>query len=262
MPVLCHGLNRWDHHDKVYINMALNRTPEHSKMLTDAGLKKEDIILATAHETIYQGIMRSSIRNTNATSDLEFIVPDLKTARILNGYLGNVASIEQMDLMTTTTKSHKKPNEINDFYLPLNPYSLRYPRQVELKDCIASKDYIQNGISVPLAAQSFKPKISAASELKDSMASNPDYIQNGISVPLAAEFFKPKISAASELKDSMASNPDYIQNGISVPLAADSKRLRYQRQANLRIPWHLKHTHLSYWKIRSYVKSTFQLRKM
>ena len=119
MPVLCHGLNKWDHHDKVYINMALNRTPEHSKMLIDAGLKKEDIILATAHETIYQGIMRSSIRNANATSDLEFIVPDLKTARILNGYLGNVASLEQMDLMTTTTKSHKKPNEINDFYLPL-----------------------------------------------------------------------------------------------------------------------------------------------
>ena len=134
MPVLCHGLNKWDHHDKVYINMALNRTPEHSKMLTDAGLKKEDIILATAHETIYQAIMRSSIRNANATSDLEFIVPDLKTARILNGYLGNVASLEQMDLITTTAKSPKKPNEINDFYLPLSPYSLRYQRQVEIQD--------------------------------------------------------------------------------------------------------------------------------
>ena len=129
-----------------------------------------------------------------------------------------------------------------------SPYSLRYQRQVELKDSMASNpDYIQNGISVPLAAESFKPKISAASELKDSMASNPDYIQNGISVPLAAESFKPKISAASELKDSMASNPDYIQNGISVPLAAESLTPKISAASELKDSMASKtHTHLSY----------------
>jgi hypothetical protein len=80
MQVYSHGLNCYDSYDNIYFCPALIRQPKHLKMLRDLGFGSSHIHSATAHETCYQGVMRTSLRRNDATRTVRILVPDRNTA--------------------------------------------------------------------------------------------------------------------------------------------------------------------------------------
>lgn len=83
IPVISHGLNDFAACDNIYFSPALNRQPKHLKMLNDLGIDSTFINRASSHETAHQGIMRCSMRNPEANTDVTAIVPDKATAEEL-----------------------------------------------------------------------------------------------------------------------------------------------------------------------------------
>lgn len=83
IPVIAHGLNAYDTYNNIYFSPALNRQPKHLKMLNELGIDSIFLNRASAHETAHQGIMRTSMRNPSAVSDVTAIVVDQATAQEL-----------------------------------------------------------------------------------------------------------------------------------------------------------------------------------
>ena len=87
-PVVSNGLNSLQDHHNIYFSASLNREPKHFSMLKSVGLTSELVHKSTAHETCYQGVMRTSLRNPDSTEKVHAIVPDQPTAERLGGLLG------------------------------------------------------------------------------------------------------------------------------------------------------------------------------
>ena len=87
--MLCpNSLNNLQANHAIYFSAALNRQPKHFEMLESLGLKPALVHQATAHEAIYQGIMRTSLRNPDSTTKVRVIVPDQPGAERLGQILG------------------------------------------------------------------------------------------------------------------------------------------------------------------------------
>ena len=86
--VISHGLNSYQHISNIYFSAALNREPKHFAMLRSLGLSPDVVHRATAHETIYQGVMRTSLRNPDSSELVHAIVPDQASAERLGELLG------------------------------------------------------------------------------------------------------------------------------------------------------------------------------
>ncbi len=90
VPVVCHGLNRFSGYHNVYCPIALNREPFHLHMLEAGfGLSAEVVHRATAQETVYQIVSRTSLRLFDSTTMVHAIVPDHATARRLADLYGS-----------------------------------------------------------------------------------------------------------------------------------------------------------------------------
>ncbi len=87
-PVVSNGLNSLQDHHNIYFSASLNREPKHFAMLKGVGLTSKLVHKSTAHETCYQGVMRTSLRNPGSTEKVHAIVPDQSTAERLGGLLG------------------------------------------------------------------------------------------------------------------------------------------------------------------------------
>lgn len=87
-PVVSNGLNFLRHHHNIYFSASLNREPKHFAMLRSLGLSSNLVHQATAHETCYQGVMRTSLRNPASTDKVHAIVPDEPSAERLGELLG------------------------------------------------------------------------------------------------------------------------------------------------------------------------------
>ncbi len=87
-PVVSNGLNSLQDHHNIYFSASLNRENKHFSMLKSVGLASELVHKSTAHETCYQGVMRTSLRNPDSTEKVQAIVPDQFTAERLGGLLG------------------------------------------------------------------------------------------------------------------------------------------------------------------------------
>lgn len=83
LPVISHGLNAYQDIHNVYFSPALNNQPQHTNMLMDLGFDKDFITYCNFHEILHQGVMRSSLRNPNATEPVTVIVPDKASAESL-----------------------------------------------------------------------------------------------------------------------------------------------------------------------------------
>ena len=70
IPVISHGINDYMDIDHIYFAPALNRQPMHSAMLNALGIDSIYITRASAHEIAHQGIMRTSMRDPDATRPL------------------------------------------------------------------------------------------------------------------------------------------------------------------------------------------------
>lgn len=103
IPVSAQGTNDYDHIDNSYFGAALNRKPVFGRMLTNLGFDRQFVQQATAHETMYQDALRTSLRNPGATNPLKFTVPDRasaqRLAQLLNvtqiNKIGNIVAIRQ-----------------------------------------------------------------------------------------------------------------------------------------------------------------------
>jgi len=97
VPVMCHGLNMYDEFTGIYLSAALNRAPKHCQMMNVLGLTSDMLTRATAHETYYQAIMRTSLRRPEATEAVDIIVPDKSAADRVGELLG-ATNISQIPL--------------------------------------------------------------------------------------------------------------------------------------------------------------------
>jgi hypothetical protein len=88
MEVLSHGLNCYDGYHNIYFSAALNREPRHLAILRDLGFDLGFVHEATTHEVIYQAVMRTSLRDPNATNPVIIVVPDRHAAIKLQGLIG------------------------------------------------------------------------------------------------------------------------------------------------------------------------------
>ncbi|MGJ0508329.1 MAG: DEAD/DEAH box helicase family protein [Methylocystis sp.] len=80
IPVVSHGLNSYDDFSRIYFSPALNRQSEHFRMMTAVGLHSTHVHMATAHEVLYQSVLRTSLRNPESKEQVHAIVPDEMSA--------------------------------------------------------------------------------------------------------------------------------------------------------------------------------------
>src|SRR5262249_20318828 len=88
IPAVAHGLNDYQSYMNVFFGAALNREPKHNRMLQDLGFSPKCIQQASM-EVVYQGTMRSALRDFTSRAIVRVIVPDLPTARYLHRHIGS-----------------------------------------------------------------------------------------------------------------------------------------------------------------------------
>ncbi len=76
IPVKSHGLNTYQDYTNIYFNLALNNTPQHTILLGCLGFTEDEIKTANTYETVYQCVMRTSLRDNQSNSTVNIIVPD------------------------------------------------------------------------------------------------------------------------------------------------------------------------------------------
>lgn len=76
IPVISHGSNAFKDKHKMYFGVALNLTPSHERVLKAFGLSRDEIRIARVCEIAYQSIMRTSLRDLNATEQVIIVVND------------------------------------------------------------------------------------------------------------------------------------------------------------------------------------------
>lgn len=94
---ICHGIN--EHRDKhnILFFSALNDVPAHYGFLSRwQGIDSTALKKAKGMETMYQAVMRTSLRDKASTSEVKIVVPDINAANFLAGMLPNV-KIQTMD---------------------------------------------------------------------------------------------------------------------------------------------------------------------
>ena len=114
-PVVSHGLNTYQEYTNVYFGAALNRTPMHTSMLMSFGFSSASIDRSTGHEIMYQGIMRSALRDPNNTLPISIVVADKNMALVAaelfdNSLVGEANGIKRKTIFTSkeTSKKRKK----------------------------------------------------------------------------------------------------------------------------------------------------------
>ncbi len=90
LPTISHGLNKYEHFHNICIAAALNRTPQHSRLLAKLGLSPEEQREALAYEIYHQDIMRTSLRCPDSNDHVRVLVPDKKMAIYLARLFGEI----------------------------------------------------------------------------------------------------------------------------------------------------------------------------
>ena len=72
----------------MYFSAALNREPKHFEMLKSLGLHADHVHQASAHEMLYQCVMRTSLRDPASSAIVHAIVPDEPSAMRLAHLVG------------------------------------------------------------------------------------------------------------------------------------------------------------------------------
>ena len=127
IPVVSHGLNRYEKFSNIYFSAALNREPRHFTMLELLGFDPDHVHAATAHEVLYQCVMRTSLRDPQATTPVVAIVPDEPSAKRLAQLVG-ATEVRQLGslyvpspkALTPTQKDqrHEARKAINAIFAP------------------------------------------------------------------------------------------------------------------------------------------------
>ena len=121
ISVCCHGLNCYDRYHNIYFSAALNRQPQHFKMLENLGFDAGHVHSATAHEVAYQASMRLSLRRLDSREPVKILVPDKYTAVRVGELLGvkEIIKIGDINLhshepLSTSQRNRKGQDEKTD----------------------------------------------------------------------------------------------------------------------------------------------------
>jgi hypothetical protein len=136
LPVVSHGLNRYESFSNIYFSAALNREPRHFTMLESLGFDADHVHVATTHEVLYQCVMRTSLRHPQATTPVRAIVPDEPSAKRL-AHLVGTGDVRQLGslyvpapkALTPTQKDqrHEARKAIDALFAPrIQPSPYRY----------------------------------------------------------------------------------------------------------------------------------------
>ena len=80
LPNSPHGLNEFQHIHNIAVVSALNPPPAHFKFLRSLGLESEDVKQAGFWQSVYQAVMRGSLRDPNDRTPKTVVVMDHPTA--------------------------------------------------------------------------------------------------------------------------------------------------------------------------------------
>lgn len=130
--VINYGLNAYQHLNSFVFLAALNREPKHSQMLDSLGIDRHYVIRATQYEAIYQGVMRTSLRNYNATEEINVFVPTLQEVKYLIDIFGPNNTVRKLG-----EENYKKT------LIPLtnNEKNLRCERNYRKKAIFTEEEY-------------------------------------------------------------------------------------------------------------------------
>lgn len=87
LPYSPHGLNGYDDFNNVVVIASFLYHPIHQRLIESFGLDQNDIRRAINYQTIYQAVMRCSLRDQDASQIVKVLVPDLHTAEFLKELL-------------------------------------------------------------------------------------------------------------------------------------------------------------------------------
>jgi hypothetical protein len=97
LPNKPHGLNIYSDVHNISFLSALNPPPDHFNFLRSEGLGGDAVRHAIYHQTAYQSVMRTSIRNPRNYSPKRIIVPDIGLAKYLQCKFPN-SRMERLDI--------------------------------------------------------------------------------------------------------------------------------------------------------------------
>lgn len=80
---VCHGINEYQHINNAVFLSALNPAPSQFKMLQNLDVSADELSDAGYHQTVYQAIMRTSLRDPANSQPKHIIVPDKRAADYL-----------------------------------------------------------------------------------------------------------------------------------------------------------------------------------
>jgi Type III restriction enzyme, res subunit len=114
LPNKPHGLNDYSNIDRLCFLSALNPTADHFKFLKSRGLSNEAVHAAIYCSTVYQSVMRSSIRDPENLNAKTIIVPDRTAAEYLAKlFPGSRINKLNTRILENTTKSRGRPKRHN-----------------------------------------------------------------------------------------------------------------------------------------------------
>jgi hypothetical protein len=85
LPNMPHGLNSYSRINNVVFLSSLNPSSDHFRFLETQGITGEEVRRAIYYETLYQSVMRTSIRDPDNIEPKTIIVPDISAAQYLRG---------------------------------------------------------------------------------------------------------------------------------------------------------------------------------
>ncbi|KAK46359.1 hypothetical protein BG58_11065 [Caballeronia jiangsuensis] len=93
---VCHGLNKYKHIHNVVFFSALNASPQNYAFMGEVGVSPELLRRARGYQTLYQTIMRTSLRNPADTNSKTVVVMDKESAEYLSLFFPGCA-VEQIE---------------------------------------------------------------------------------------------------------------------------------------------------------------------
>ena len=97
LPNKPHGLNTYSDIDNIVFLSSLNPPPDHFRFLESRGLSGYQVRRCIYHSTVYQTVLRTSIRDPNNINPKRIIVPDREAADYLQDVFPQ-AKLEKLDI--------------------------------------------------------------------------------------------------------------------------------------------------------------------
>lgn len=109
VPNVCHGMNKYRKINNVVFLSALNPTTANFNFMSENNVTQEDLRKARGHQTLYQTVMRSSLRDLGNVEPKTVIVMDKESAEYLSAYFPGCVVEQVQDAPHLAKKQAGRP---------------------------------------------------------------------------------------------------------------------------------------------------------